>query len=522
MKFMAVFVRADPWRCSLMLVCLLLAAVAEGVGLSTLLPLLGIVIRAASGDAAGAPAEPPTGFERTVLDALAGVGLDPTPQMMLWAIIVAMVVKAALVLIAKREVGYAVAQVATDLRLRLVRALLATRWSFFKRKPVGFFCNAFATEARRAANAFLAGITMISHLIQVVLYSIIALATSWQITLLAIPLGLAMLALPDRLVRLTRRAGHRQTELLKDITRLLTDVFQGVKPLKAMARTDEISTLLEDGTQQLKRALRREVLTKEAVKTSQEPLLVICVAVGLFVATSFFSMPLATVTLLALVFVRTVTSMAKAQRQYQQMVTDESAYWSMVEMVEHAESEREEFSGTREPTLDVAIAMHDVTFRYEDEPVLDRTSVQIPAGKITALIGPSGAGKTTLVDLLVGLAEPESGTILIDGVPLPELDRDAWRRRVGYVPQEMFLLHESVATNVSLGEERLTPADIKRALRQAGAWEFVRRLPAGMDTLVGERGSRLSGGQRQRIAIARALVHPAEAPDPRRGHRAAR
>jgi len=504
---MLVFVRADPWRCGLMLVCLLLAAAAEGIGLSSLLPLLGFVTRSAQGEAAAASAHEAEGFERVVVDAVARTGLEPTPQVLLWAIVVAMLVKAALVMIAKTQVGYTVAQVATDMRLRLIRALLASRWSFFQRESIGFFSNSFATEARRASNAFLAGTTMTSHVIQVVLYSGIACATSWRAALIALPIGLATLALPDRLVRLTRRAGHRQTELLKDITRLLTDVFQGVKPLKAMARGNLVGPLLERGTQQLNKALRREVLTKEAVKTSQEPLLVVCVAVGLYFATTYFQMQLATVTLLALVFIRAVTSMAKAQRQYQQLVTDESAYWSMVEMVEHAESEREESSGTVAPRLESAVELRDVSFAYDSEPVLEHVSVEIPAGAITALVGASGSGKTTLVDLIVGLAEPDSGAVLVDGVPLAEIDLTAWRRLLGYVPQEMFLLNDTIATNVSLGDAGVTRADVERALRDAGAWEFVERLPEGMDGTVGERGSQLSGGQRQRIAIARALVH---------------
>jgi ATP-binding cassette subfamily C protein len=111
------------------------------------------------------------------------------------------------------------------------------------------------------------------------------------------------------------------------------------------------------------------------------------------------------------------------------------------------------------------------------------------------------------VDLVIGLLRPQAGEVLIDGVPLETLDRRAWRRMIGYVPQDTLLLHDSVLANVTLGDPALTRADAERALRQAGAWEFVSALPEGLDTPVGERGGRLSGGQRQRIAIARALVH---------------
>ena len=123
------------------------------------------------------------------------------------------------------------------------------------------------------------------------------------------------------------------------------------------------------------------------------------------------------------------------------------------------------------------------------------------------MIGASGIGKTTLTDLLTGLVQPTAGRVRVDGVPLAELDLGAWRRQVGYVPQDLPMLHDSVRRNVTLGDPSLDDAAVEAALRLAGAWEFVRALPGGLDASVGERGALVSGGQRQRISIARALVH---------------
>jgi len=138
--------------------------------------------------------------------------------------------------------------------------------------------------------------------------------------------------------------------------------------------------------------------------------------------------------------------------------------------------------------------------------VLREVSLEAPVGQLTTVIGPSGAGKTSILDLIIGLVRPQRGEVWIDDTPLQLIDVKAWRASVGYVTQETFLLHENVLLNVTLGDPALTLADVERALREAGAWEFVSALPQGMETPVGERGSRISGGQRQRIAIARALV----------------
>jgi len=126
---------------------------------------------------------------------------------------------------------------------------------------------------------------------------------------------------------------------------------------------------------------------------------------------------------------------------------------------------------------------------------------------VTAIIGPSGAGKTTIADLALGLVRPQQGEVFLDDVPLSEIDVSKWRLCVGYVPQDMLLLHEDLLTNVTLGDPALSRSDVEEALLAAGALDFVKDLPQGIDTPLGERGARLSGGQRQRIAIARALVH---------------
>jgi ATP-binding cassette subfamily C protein len=178
-----------------------------------------------------------------------------------------------------------------------------------------------------------------------------------------------------------------------------------------------------------------------------------------------------------------------------------------MERIEEAEAARERLHSGDDPSLRQGIELRHVAFDHGRTPLFQDLSLEIPAGEITALVGPSGAGKTSIADLVAGIVEPRSGDVLLDGVPLAQIDLTHWRQQIGYVPQEPFLLHESIALNVSLGDPQISRADVERALRAAHAWEFVEPLPQGLDTMVGERGASLSGGQRQRVSIARALVH---------------
>jgi ABC-type multidrug transport system fused ATPase/permease subunit len=164
---------------------------------------------------------------------------------------------------------------------------------------------------------------------------------------------------------------------------------------------------------------------------------------------------------------------------------------------------------------DSAITLDNLGFQYPgaENPVIDHLSLRIPKNSSLGIIGTTGCGKSTLVDLILGLHVPTSGRILIDDTPLGPTNRRAWRGGIGYVPQEIFLIDDTVAANIAFGipEEKIDPAALKRAAAAAQILDFVEReLPHGFDTIVGERGVRLSGGQRQRIGLARALYHEPE------------
>jgi ATP-binding cassette subfamily C protein len=210
---------------------------------------------------------------------------------------------------------------------------------------------------------------------------------------------------------------------------------------------------------------------------------------------------------LVIVLARILSQLGRVQRLYQHMVTCESAFWALRNMIRQAERASEPALGSVVPRLEQAIHLDGVSFAYGDAPVLRDVSLTIPAGSFTTLVGPSGAGKTTLVDLLTALLRPQTGEIWVDDVPLGQIDRHRWRRMIGYVPQEALLLNDTIFRNVTLGDPGLTAECVERALRAAGAWDFVCRAPDGIQAIVGERGGKLSGGQQQRLAIARALVH---------------
>jgi ATP-binding cassette subfamily C protein len=418
-----------------------------------------------------------------VEETLSFLGVTPTLEMLLLVVLCAIILKSILVLLANKQVGYTVAQIATDMRLQLLRALIASRWEFHISQPVGSLANAMATEGNRASKAYHSGANMTIALIQACVYIGVAFLVSWKATLAAMAAGLIIFYALKSLVGKASRAGVRQTKLLNSLMTHLVDSMQSIKPLKAMALENLAESILFKETNKLNKALRKQVLSKEYLRALQEPLRFGFLLCGLYVALIYLRLPAATVMLLLFLIGRVLIQLGKIQEHYQKMVIFESAYWSFQESwsfqerVVAATQQQEENPGTRQPILEKAIHMDGVNFAYGENLVLRDVSLTFPAGKITAIVGLSGSGKTTVVDLLMGLLRPKQGKIWIDDSALFQIDLRRWRQLIGYVPQEILLLNDTVQKNITLGHPNLN------------------------------EGSKISGGQRQRIAIARALAH---------------
>jgi ATP-binding cassette subfamily C protein len=496
-----IFFTTSPLRASIVLGSLVLAGFAEMIGYATLLPALTVAVGSDTG------AEP-SALQTAITWVLTAVGI-PTGNLGILLLIVfaAIAAKNLMMTYSMNFVGYEVAKVATGLRLRLIDTLLGVRWSYFARQPVGRFANAVSSEAARAAEAYASAASLMANLVQAAVYVTLALLVSWQLGVIALAVGGIISYALKPVVRMSRKAGRRQTQHTHQLVARLTDTLIGIKPLKAMARHVRFGALFAADAQAVNKALRRQVWGKQAVRSGQEIMLWAIACGLLYVATTFWELPLQELIIMGALLFRTVLMFNRAQQWYQMAALSESAFWSMRETIAEAERERESFPGHGVPHFRNTCRFENVTFAYGDHTVLRNVSLTLRAGEITTLTGGSGAGTTTIADLLLGLHRPSSGEIRIDDTPLADIDLLHWREMVGYVPQEVILFHDSVLANVTLGDPELGRDAAQAALAAAGAWDFVSQMPQGIDSIVGERGTLLSGGQRQRIAVARALIH---------------
>lgn len=486
------------WRQIPVIAGVLAASLLEGLSIASLFPILAIV----SGDTSDSPNK----VERVILGTLEMLQIDKSLgalMLVLWSLAV---LKAVISLNVSRYVGFLVAEIATELRSRMVDAMLAARWSYYTVTPVGRFAAAITSEANWGATIYRTSLNLITTAIQVLVLGGIVFVVDWQVGLIGIGMAFVVGTAMRWLTRRSRIFNRRMLMTTRAIVTDLNDVVVGFKPMKAMHRHEILVEELRHETKSLRKALRELVLLEQLAGRLPDLLIIAMLTMIAYVGISILKLDLASMLVSGILIMGLTRSFAKMQRSIREAVNAEVGYYSFMDTLRETEGAAEKYTGRKLPTLRDSCRLEHVTFGYDRATVLEDVSLELKAGTITTLVGESGSGKTTTADLILGLFEPKSGRVTLDGMPLSEIDIGQWRSMVGYVPQEILLFNDTIRMNVTLGDPKFTDEQVVDALERAGAMRFIRELPEGLKTTVGDRGVLLSGGQRQRIALARALV----------------
>ena len=481
--------------------------VVFGTFISSVLDLIGLTMMVPFIIATTSTQESTKGLVVALHSLLSTVGVPFEPLPILAIIIGGLGLKAIVGVLVTAYCDKVVGKVTRDMRIRLIRSLLGARWGYFVRQSVGRLAFAIGPESEAAGQSFNVLTSLIASILQVAVFVTVLGLLSWQLLLIAGTLSLMIAFWFGLLVRQSRRQAKDQRQEMRQRAAKFTDTLTGIKPIRAMGRAGRFAERFEEEARLLERRSRPKLLSPQFATDLQEPVVGAVLAVGIYIAVTKLQLEIHDLMIMSIIMVKTIAALMPIQRLAQRFIQTYDQYRSLHRLLDRSEDARERWPGTRPWTLDQGIAFEHVAFAYRDRTVLNDLSLHIQRGEITALVGPSGVGKSTVVDLLVGLYQPSAGAVLVDGVHLSDLDLNGWRRTIGYIPQEVLLFNDTVRHNVTLFEDDINDEAVMDALEAAGAAEFVAESPQGLDTIVGERGNRLSGGQRQRISIARALLH---------------
>jgi thiol reductant ABC exporter CydD subunit len=452
-----------------------------------------------------------------IINAVLFVGLTRDSVLMpLAALIGVIVVKAATVWGSEVAANLVAQRVKADLRERLVSHLAALGPAYTQSERTGELTLS-AVEGVENLEAYFS-----QYLPQLVL------ATSIPLSVLLLvfpidPLSGLVFTLTAPLVPffmiLIGRSGEaltsRQFETLRRLSAHFYDVLQGLTTLKALNQSrsqagviDEVSERYRDVTMQVLRITFLSALALELLTTISTAIIAVEIGFRLLYRNmdflpAFFILVLAPdfylpLRLLGLRFHAGMNGVSAAKRIFEILDIPVSRVEGQKSLVD-----------SRPLTFD--LRLKNVTFTYPDRttPAVDGLTFNILPGKLTALVGASGAGKTTIANLLMRFIEPASGQITVDGLPLSKISPDEWRSQIGWVPQNPYLFSDTLAANLRLAKPNAPESDLLRACERAGLTDFIRALPDRLETRIGERGERLSGGQAQRLSLARAFLKDA-------------
>jgi len=391
-----------------------------------------------------------------------------------------------------------------------LHAFFKARWAFFSGSAHAQLLNTLNRELITIGNALETMATLLAQIIQLSIYLAVPLWLNARVTLTAMIL-VVLLGLPFMLLnRISYRLGKRETETANDLMGVLNEVLGAARLIVGFGRQDQVRRRYLDAfDQHVYYSLRSQSLGATVQKLFR-PLAML----GAVIAMGFALRRQVSISELAAVMWSLLASMPILGSLLQgniNVVNFLPSYEQLVDLRKRA-TELEEIEGTRVfSRLGIGIDLNDVDFTYPGRvQTLSNLNLSIRKGQMTALVGESGSGKSTVSDLVLGLQIPDHGRVLIDGIPLSDWKQNSFRNRIGYVPQDPLLFHSSIRDNLLWSFADAKESDLWEALRLANAEDFVKEMPEGINTIVGDRGVRLSGGQRQRIALARALLRKPE------------
>jgi subfamily B ATP-binding cassette protein MsbA len=400
-----------------------------------------------------------------------------------------------------------------DLRGRLFRHLLTLDLDFFQRTRAGQLISGMISDVDQTKTAVTAALAAFFQNFMVIMVTLVILwLTSWKLTLLTLAAAPFLVFGIRALLRRLRRHSRARAEERGEITATVSERLGAIKLIRAYgAEAEETRRFQEQADRYRRRVIKTQrysSLTSPVSEIFGGVLVILIIWAGTTTLFGTGGVPLRPEALIAfLVASLKMMSPIKSLSQFPAVLAVALASAERVFQLLDLPATDVVQPGERDAVFTRDLVFEDVSFRYATgDPVLRDVSFRVAKGEVLAIVGPSGAGKTTLVDLIPRFHDPTAGRVLMDGVPLTGLKRHSIRSLLAVVGQDTLLLNDTVAANIAYGTGDADQARIERAAGAANAAEFIAQLPQGYDTMLGERGTRLSGGQRQRIAIARALL----------------
>ncbi|MDP2913653.1 MAG: ABC transporter ATP-binding protein, partial [Candidatus Omnitrophota bacterium] len=510
---LVIFVLPHAWVLVLAGLCMMVSSVFSGVSISMIIPLADNIV---AGKKMVVPhAELLPQFIRRLIETANSLSPMDLLNRMIFIVIILWLLKNLFEFCQTYLMNDVAQRVIRDVKNIIYRKLLTLSMDFYSKHSTGKLMSRITYDAAVIRDAISTGLTdllyqpvqlimYISMLLAVKVYFSISWALVGMIALLLLLVVYPVVKIGKRLKSISRQS----QEQMGDITMTLHETISGVRVVKAFSMEDYEAKKFESQNQHFYRLMMKSVKRMTVVSPITEFVGILSVAIILWiVGKDILSGKLSVGAFL--MFLACLLSLMRPIKRITNVYTINqqalAAADRIFEVLDTQPSVREKPGAAELPRIKRTVRFENVYFRYEDRDILKDISFEVTVGEIAAFVGPSGVGKTTLVNLIPRFYDVTSGRITIDGVDIRDCAIKSLMSQIGIVTQETILFNDTVSANIAYGSENCAKDAIIKAARIANAHDFIIKMPEGYDTVIGERGFRLSGGEKQRLAIARAV-----------------
>nr|WP_202332998.1 ABC transporter ATP-binding protein [Mesorhizobium sp. L-8-3] len=480
----------------------LVGAGLEGIGIGLVIPLLGII----TGGAASAQMSGLSAIFQSFGQTLS----DDVRLMVIAGFILALIILKNVVAYANTVLtAFIYGKAGHSIRSALSEQLLRVGYSFFLQQSPGRLLNIISNESWRASDAIQTGLAILVNASAAVILLAFLLLLSWKMTLL-VALGLfAVQAVHALLSASLKVPSRRVTALNSELASRMLHLVHAGRLTRIFGQEVREKAVFDTASDAVRRAAFSLQVRQGSLPLLSETLHA-ALFLGVIVGAALGGVSFPLIAAFVILLYRLQPHVRALQFAWSQFQGWSGSLEEVTWLLDSSDKPRAPHGNLPYDGLSRHVQFDEVSFTYAGAEtravVLQSASFEIRAGRSTALVGRSGAGKTTIVNLLCRFVDPDDGAILVDGIPLDQIDPVQWRRQIALASQDLELVDGTILDNIVYGQERATAADAERAAKLAEAHAFIEELPQRYDTIVGYRGANLSAGQRQRIALARALV----------------
>jgi len=487
-----------------LLLLFLFGGISESIGISMLLPVLNVDKAEAAQDQ----------YTKTIYAFLESVGMNISLSSLLILLLIAFLFKGVFVFLQNSFSAYIKCRLAKDIRISFCNKYMNMKYSYYTNTSIGYLNNIITTEIDRSVGALNRYTVVIGSMIVVFIYISCAVTINYQMTFVVIILSLLLFTLMRMLSRLSRKMSLLVSETNAQVQSLLIQTISNYKYIKA---TDSFAHIFKQlfGRISINYIYKFKGAVLTVIPSSIiEPISIVFISGLVIYYVGFQGKPIADITVVLVFFYKAFSGVFRFQSDWQKF----NASLGGLEVIRKADrvlDKNKELSGTKIVTkFNRVVELNDVNYSYDSRQVLFDINMNIHKNRSIGIVGESGAGKTTLFDIITGMLTPQSGKISIDGIDYTGLELSSLRSIIGYVTQEPVIFNDTIANNISFWEcdsqEDICKRRIKDAVDLSSRERFINETEKGNDTIIGDKGVKLSGGQRQRIAIARELFKEPE------------